>query len=248
VLLLVPCQAEIVYVDADANGANDGSSWASAYNYLQNALADADSHPDVNEIRVGQGIYKPDQSSANPDGSGARTATFQLINGVVIKGGYAGFGAPNPNARKINVFRTILSGDLEGNDVDVNDPEDLLGEPTRQENSYHVVRASSGTDANAVLDGFTIAAGNANGSSPHDNGGGMHNFNSSPTVAYQLHVQRQLGGPRRRDAYLRQRPDSYELHVQRQLVGLGHRAGRRWDVQRGQHHDGDQLHLQRKLG
>jgi len=114
---------KIIYVDADANGLNDGSSWADAYNYLQDALATAASG---DEIRVAQGIYRPDESSVKPNGSGDRTATFQLINGVTIKGGYAGFGQPDPNSRNIELYETVLSGNLASNDVDVNDPCDLL--------------------------------------------------------------------------------------------------------------------------
>ncbi len=89
-----------IYVDADASGANDGSSWADAYNYLQDALADANSSDKPVEIWVAQGIYKPDQGAGITLGD--RTATFQLINGVTIKGGYAGFGEPSPNAREIS--------------------------------------------------------------------------------------------------------------------------------------------------
>jgi hypothetical protein len=44
------------------------------------------------------------------------------------------------------------------------------------------VVTGSGTDANTVLDGFTISGGNANGSSPNDFGGGMYNSGGSPTV------------------------------------------------------------------
>ncbi|MHC4687792.1 MAG: hypothetical protein ACYTEW_26320, partial [Planctomycetota bacterium] len=102
----------IIYVDADAIGANNGSSWSDAYIYIQDALVDANLSGDVNQIRVAQGIYRPDQNSVYPDGTGVREATFQLINGVSLKGGYAGLGEPDPNERNIQLYETILSGDL----------------------------------------------------------------------------------------------------------------------------------------
>jgi hypothetical protein len=170
-----------IYVDADANGTNDGSSWADAYNYLQDTLADANSSTKPVEIRVAQGVYKPDQGVGITPGD--RTATFQLINGITIKGGYAGLGEPDPNARDIDKYQTILSGDLDGNDVDVNNPAELEYEPTRSENSYHVINSSK-TNRSAVLEGFTISAGNASvkpfdptlGFAPDGVGGGMANF------------------------------------------------------------------------
>jgi predicted outer membrane repeat protein/parallel beta-helix repeat protein len=158
----------ILYIDVDAAGANDGSSWANAYNDLQDALAFAWSG---DEIRVAQGIYKPDKGAGTTPGD--REATFQLINGVTIMGGYAGSGEPDPNARDIDAYETILSGDLLGNDGP--------GFVNNGENSFHVV-TGSGTDATAVLDGFTITAGNANGTDWEGHGGGMYNKSGSPTL------------------------------------------------------------------
>jgi parallel beta-helix repeat protein len=162
----------VIFVDEAATGANDGSSWGDAYTSLQNALAVAQAGKN---ICVAQGTYKP----AGPGGQ--RTATFQLINGVGIYGGYAGVNEPDPNARDVQLYETILSGDLDGNDTPGLDLYDLWNDPNRAENSYHVVTGSS-TEPNAVLDGFTITAGNANGPEPNDRGGGMYNSNGSPTV------------------------------------------------------------------
>ncbi|MBW8038647.1 MAG: DUF3466 family protein [Planctomycetes bacterium] len=169
-VLMTPIPPKIIYVDDDAAGANDGSSWADAYNYLQDALAAAYSG---DEIHVAKGIYKPDQGTGATPGD--REATFQLINGVTLKGGYAGYGEPDHNAHDIELYETILTGDLNGDDGDVDNPRDLLDEPTRSENSYHVV-TGSGTDETAILDGFIITAGNLNRESlsPHNSGGGMY--------------------------------------------------------------------------
>ena len=154
--LVATSQARIIYVDANTPDNNDGSSWAKAYKFLQNALADANTSGDVNEICVAQGTYNPDANSSFPDGTGDREASFHLINGVALKGGYAGFGEPDPNARDVELYETILSGDLDGNDVDVNNPLELLTESTRGENSHHVV---IGADTTSVLDGVTVTAG-----------------------------------------------------------------------------------------
>ncbi|MHC4716456.1 MAG: right-handed parallel beta-helix repeat-containing protein, partial [Planctomycetota bacterium] len=105
-----------------------------------------------------------------------RAATFQLINGVAIRGGYAGLGAPEPDERDILSYETVLSGDLLADD-------DTGG--SNAENAYHVV-TGSGTDGTAVIDGFTITAGNANGPGypEFDNdGGGMLSDTGSATVA-----------------------------------------------------------------
>ncbi|MHC4286265.1 MAG: hypothetical protein ACYSWZ_25350 [Planctomycetota bacterium] len=140
---------KVIYVDADAQGpVYHGSSWANAYKYLQNALGVASSG---DEIRVAQGIYKPHEPIPEPPPSPVppppppppdRTATFQLKNDVVIKGGFAGIGEPNPDVRDIELYETVLSGDLAGNDIDVNEAWDVWREPTFVENSYHVVTGS----------------------------------------------------------------------------------------------------------
>ncbi len=174
----------IVYVDSDATGANDGTNWPNAYNFLQDGLADANFTGVCKEIRVGSGIYTPDSNSSHPNGTGNRYATFKLVNGVSVKGGYAGFGAPNPNVRDIELYETILSGDLAGNDRDVNEIRELLNDPCRADNSYQVV-TGSGVYPHAVLDGFTIIGGNANDTavdSPYRVGGGMYNFTGKPIV------------------------------------------------------------------
>ncbi|MHC4216996.1 MAG: hypothetical protein ACYSU7_00935 [Planctomycetota bacterium] len=169
----------VLYVDDDAPPAGDGLTWPTACRFLQDAMTvAAASGGAVTEIRIAEGTYTPDRDEMNSHGTGNRAATFQLINGVALRGGYAGLSNPgNPDQRDVDFYETILSGDLAGNDgpglFDNND-----------ENSLHVT-TGSGTNATAVIDGFTVTAGNANGPGwPQlgSDGGGMLNDTGGPTV------------------------------------------------------------------
>ncbi|MGB2865441.1 MAG: hypothetical protein WBC05_19075, partial [Sedimentisphaerales bacterium] len=182
--ICAPCKGKIIYVDAGAPSANDGTSWSDAFGCLQNALDDASVG---DEIRVAKGIYRPDhrveesgRTGVQITASGDRMVTFQLLSGVMIKGGYAGVEEAEPDARDINLYETILSGDLDDNDVDIIGPDDLSGESGRAQNSYQVV-TGSGTDETAVLDGFTITGGNANVFT-NRNGGGLLNEYGAPQI------------------------------------------------------------------
>jgi len=169
----------VVHVDADAPGANNGSNWFNAFTNLRDALAYAQSAVKPVEIRVAQGLYRPDQGANQTPGN--REAMFQLINWVTIKGGYAGQGTPDPDKRDLDAYETVLSGDLNGDDVLVNDPCALFVERTRTENCYHVVTGSA-VDDTAVLDGVVIAGGNANGADWHRMGGGLYAAGGDPTL------------------------------------------------------------------
>jgi predicted outer membrane repeat protein len=176
--IVVLCQSasgKVIYVHGDAKGTNNGTSWQNAYVYLQDALADANDSEKPVEIRVAQGIYKPDQGAKQKPGR--REATFELINGVSLAGGYAGLAKADSDTRDVDRYKTILSGDLAGNDINIKDAHALLIEPSRSENSYHVL-TSSGVGKTCVLDGFVITAGNASEDySSHEQGsegGGMY--------------------------------------------------------------------------
>jgi predicted outer membrane repeat protein len=134
------------FVKQDARGTSDGSSWANAHTDLQSALAAAS--PDE-EIWVASGSYKP-TSTAD------RTISFTLKNGVAVYGGFAGTETLR-DQRNYETNVTVLSGDI-GLENDNSD------------NSYHVV-VGSNTNASAILDGFTITAGNANDTAPRDHRG-----------------------------------------------------------------------------
>jgi hypothetical protein len=148
--------SSIIYVDASAAGRNNGSSWADAYTNLTAALSKATAGQ---TIRVADGTYKPTTGAD-------RSATFTLKNRIIVLGGYAGFGAANPDERDWALYPAMLSGDI-----------GTAG--SSSDNCYHVVTCNG---AAAFFEGFVITAGNANGSSPNDSGGGMYLSSGAATI------------------------------------------------------------------
>ncbi len=149
----------IFYVDDDAIGAGDGSSWVDAYTDLQTALDAVQMAVGTSpEIHVAAGTYYPAKQTSPDD---PRSATFSLISGVAIYGGFSGTET-EPTERDWNANPTILSGDLLG--------DDLPGFLNRSDNVYHVLWADDHDDL-ILLDGLVIRGGYANGGSSRFGGG-----------------------------------------------------------------------------
>ncbi|MFZ4621848.1 MAG: T9SS type A sorting domain-containing protein [Bacteroidota bacterium] len=138
----------VTYVNSNASGSNNGSTWANAYTDLQSALTALSGG---GTIWIASGTYKPGA------GSPTRSSTFSLPSGITIYGGFAGTESSVAD-RDIASNVTILSGDIGTADVTT-------------DNVYHVVTSSSG---DATLDGVTITAGRANGGGANDNGGAVN--------------------------------------------------------------------------
>ena len=100
-------QGQIIYVDADATGDKNGSSWEHALTSFQDGLAAAIAGDD---IWVAAGTYTP---TAQIDPGDARSATFQMKNGVGIYGGFDPSVEDDEWAeRDWESNSTVLSGDI----------------------------------------------------------------------------------------------------------------------------------------
>jgi len=129
----------ILYVDQNATGTNDGSSWANAYTDLQSAL----SFSQAASVWIAAGTYVPGT---------ARSDTFNLSSQLSLYGGFNGtetmLSQRNPQANP-----TILSGDINDDDTGVS-----FSGANRADNSIHVVTIN---ESGCVLDGLTITSGHA---------------------------------------------------------------------------------------
>lgn len=181
--LAISCPAgTVIYVNQQATGANTGDSWTNAFPQLQDALTLADSCPAVREIWVAKGVYYPDEGSNQTNNS--RNASFQLRKNLAIYGGFVG-NETLLNTRNWQTNVTVLSGDLDQNDPG-KDANGILSTPPTQSNgannAYHVV-AGIGVTTTAVLDGFAITSGRAEGTPAVGCacGGGIY-ASSAPTL------------------------------------------------------------------
>ncbi|MGE4198104.1 MAG: GC-type dockerin domain-anchored protein [Phycisphaerales bacterium] len=146
------CDVPVLYVNASATGLNNGLNWQDAFTSLQSALSATVTMPSVHQIWVAAGTYLP-TSRSNP--ADPRTARFALRPGVSILGGFAG-GEDHADEANPAANRTILSGDLNGNDT----PN--FG--NRSDNVQTIVTGDVSIGQRTVrLDGLELRGGNAAG-------------------------------------------------------------------------------------
>jgi predicted outer membrane repeat protein len=183
-LTVSTAHAQVIYVNASATGANDGTTWDNAFTNLQNALTKSVAG---NQIWVAKGIYKP-AIKVDIDGNGVlenREVTFQIKSGVKLYGGFAG-GEAALEDRDWKVNFTILSGDIDNNDL--NADANFIAENTNQiigNNAYHVVTTKNVT-VSTLVDGVIITGGKADGlpsTSLNARGGGWVNIMAAPANA-----------------------------------------------------------------
>lgn len=138
-----------IYVKHDAAGANDGSSWADAYIYLDDALMS--SMPN-DQIWVAAGTYKPGGATSSID------TFYTFPHDLELYGGFSGTETML-SERDWENNETILSGDH--NDDDISGDFDA----NRSDNARHIMWLTDTVTTASVIDGFTIRNGNTEPSS-----------------------------------------------------------------------------------
>jgi hypothetical protein len=148
----------LYYVDKDAVGANNGTSWADAFTSLAQALRVAGSS---DSVFVAEGIYYPEfDINGNTNPADERTKSFFIRPGVCLFGGFAG-NELTVETRSGAAGATILSGDI-----------GVLG--NNSDNSYHVLTVNGFSNDTMHINGVTIQDGNADGALMNAFGGGIY--------------------------------------------------------------------------
>lgn len=151
---------DIAFVNADAAGGGNGSTWAQAFSDLQLALDIVGAN---DSIWVAQGVYHPGND---------REDHFTLIDSVVLLGGFSGDESLHTQRNPAQNI-TMLSGNI-GDSLQSGD------------NSYHVIYVGHGSAISSmtVLDGFYISGGNATGDFTAGWGGGLFVGSGSPIIRH----------------------------------------------------------------
>lgn len=178
ILVTMPLFATTHYVNLEATGNNSGTSWSNGFTDLQNAINTAVAG-DI--IFVKAGSYYPTQQILTGNN---RSRTFFINKNLKIYGGFNGTESILEE-RNVEANLTWLSGDFNGNDTDTNG--NGINDFGQSENAYNVVFAY-GLSNTALLDGFSIFGGNADGDSTYtfdglvlstSHGAGIYNIESN---------------------------------------------------------------------
>ena len=128
---------DILYVDANATGANNGFTWADAFTDLRKALDLCAENVMLYgepgyEVWVAAGTYVPGSSPSS---------TFTVSKDVEVYGGFAG-GETERSQRNWIANPTILSGEI--------------GDPSKIEDNVCTILTGGGKGTSSRVDGFTI--------------------------------------------------------------------------------------------
>lgn len=173
---------DIIYVDVNATGANDGTSWTDAFNSLTDAFTAYTATDNYVIIHVAGGVYLPPAGVGTPRQDTINIGFGSLINATdsVLIGIRGGFSGDSGSEFERWEEETVFSGEI--------------GATTATDNIYHVVtfvdndggpydasqdgRYGDDFVTAPFLEGVTIARGYANGSNAtlnedDDFGGGI---------------------------------------------------------------------------
>ena len=131
---------KIIYVNANAPSGGDGTSWETAFNYLQDGL-DVTAKGAGDQVWIAQGTYYPDDGNNVTQGN--RLESFYIKDQVELHGGFGGF----ENAiqeRDLGTYTTVLSGEIYADQI------------------YWSIHIST-IENHATFNGLTITKGTANG-------------------------------------------------------------------------------------
>lgn len=135
-----------IYVDLDATGSNNGTTWDNAFTSVNDAVEAAQ---DGDEIWIAAGTYLPVAPTENPD-----TALYVDVN-ISIFGGFAG-GETSLDERDPLTNRTTISGD--------HNEDDSMGDilSNKEDNNRHIFFVRDGLDG-VTIDGLIIRNGKSLG-------------------------------------------------------------------------------------
>ncbi|WP_179352158.1 T9SS type A sorting domain-containing protein [Winogradskyella vidalii] len=142
------CTPTVYYVNANATGNNDGSSWADAYTTINDALSNVLLN---DEIWVSQGVYSPANTTS--------VLTLDLES-LKIYGGFDGTESTLADRDLTKVFTdnaTIISGDINGDDIE--------GDFTTNKTDNATILVSLEAD-HVIFDGFVLQNAYTSSSSP----------------------------------------------------------------------------------
>lgn len=150
--------AQTVFVDADATGSGDGTTWADAFTNLNDAITAS---------AAGSSLWIADGTYVIP----AERTSFFIDKNLSLLGGFNGTET-SADAADPATNVTVLSGDFMQNDV-----QGSYDSLSRADNaSVIVVDTTSSPDITVNIDGLTIQDGNATGFDFDENTGSIRPF------------------------------------------------------------------------